>query len=192
LTEDNLIGLLKLGDPEAFRALVDQYSGRVFNTALGLLNNREDAEDTTQEVFTEVFRSVRQFRQQSKLSTWIYRIAVSKSLEFRRSRNRKKRSASMADLFGREQQLNVPGNDPFYHPGVSLERKEMAARLFEALRQLPDTQRSAFTLSKLENLSYSEIAEVMKVSVSSVESLLFRAKQKLHKILEKYYEENMK
>jgi RNA polymerase sigma factor (sigma-70 family) len=192
LTEEKLIGLLKLGDPEAFRTLVDQYSGRVFNTALGLLNNREDAEDITQEVFTEVFCSVRQFRQQSKLSTWIYRIAVSKSLEFLRSRNRKKRFASMVDLFGREQQLNVSGNDPFYHPGVSLERKEMAARLFEALRQLPDTQRTAFTLSKLESLSYSEIAEVMKVSVSSVESLLFRAKQNLHKILEKYYEENMK
>jgi RNA polymerase sigma factor (sigma-70 family) len=191
LTEERLIGLLKQGDPESFRHLLEHYSDRVYNTALGLVNNREDAEDLAQEVFTEVFRSIGQFKQRSKLSTWIYRITVTKSLEFLRGKSRKKRSAVIQSLFGKEQQISVSADDPFYHPGVSLEKKEMAAILFGAMKRLPETQRTAFTLSKLEHLSYAEIADVMEVSVSSVESLLFRAKQNLQKILAVYYEENL-
>ena len=192
MSEETFIGRLKSGEREAYRELMLQYSDKVYNTALGLLQNREDAEDISQEVFTAVFSSVPGFREQSRFSTWIYRIAVTKSLELIRSRQRDKRSGIILSLFGKEDQINISNNEPFYHPGISLENKEMSAVLFDAIRRLPLNQRTAFTLNKLENLSYSELAEVMNVSVSSVESLLFRAKQKLREILGEYYEKNLK
>lgn len=192
LSEENFIQRLKTGDQSAYGELLSQYSDRAYNTALGLLQNREDAEDITQEVFTEVFQSIHNFKGQSKLSTWIYRIAMTKSLELIRSRSRSKRSGIILSLFGREDQFHVSNNAPFYHPGISLEHKEMSAILFDAIRKLPLNQRTAFTLNKLENLNYAELAEVMNLSIPSVESLLFRAKQKLRELLGNYYEQNMK
>ena len=73
----------------------------------------------------------------------------------------------------------------FHHPGISLEKKEDAARLFKAIKQLPDNQKTAFTLHKLEDLSYKEVSDVMNTSVAAVESLMHRARQNLRKILEK-------
>ena len=192
MTEADFIVRLQEGDQNAFRTLLSQYTERVYNSALGLLQHAQDAEDITQEVFTEVFESIHEFRKQAKLSTWIYRITVTKSLEHIRRRKRVKRSAIILGLFGKEDQINVSSNEPFYHPGVSLENKEMSAVLFNAIQRLPQNQRTAFTLHKLENLSYAELAEVMNLSVSSVESLLFRAKQKLRELLGEYYEKNMR
>ena len=80
----------------------------------------------------------------------------------------------------------------FNHPGVQLENKERAAILFKAISQLPENQKVAFTLNKLEDKSYQEIAEIMECTISSVESLLHRAKQKLRKLLAKYYDDNRK
>jgi RNA polymerase sigma factor (sigma-70 family) len=190
LTEKELTGRLKQGDKDAYRELVSLSSRRIYNIALTMLQNREDAEDITQEVFVEVWRSVPGFNEKSKLSTWICRIAVSKSLELIRSRNRKKRKGIILSIFGKEEALHMSETSPFYHPGVKLENKERAAILFGALEKIPLTQKTAFTLHKTENFSYEEIAEIMGVSVSSVESLMFRAKQNLRKLLSDYYEQN--
>jgi len=192
LAEEDFIERLKQGDEGSYQQLLSQFSDKVYNTALGLLQNKEDAEDITQEVFAEVFQSVSRFRQQSGLSTWIYRIAVTKSLELIRSRQRYKRYGIILSLFGKEDMINSSSNEPFYHPGISLENKEMSAILFNAIRQLPIKQQTAFTLNKLENLSYAELAGIMNISVPSVESLLFRAKQNLRELLGEYYEQNMK
>jgi len=192
VSEDFFIKRLMSGEQAAYQELLSLYADKVFNTALGLMQNREDAEDIAQDVFTEVFQSIQKFRGQSKLSTWIYRIVVTKSLEEIRAREKGKRKGILISLFGKEDLIPASGNEPFYHPGVSLENKEMSAMLFAAIRKLPVNQRTAFTLNKLENLNYSELAEVMNVSVSSVESLLFRAKQNLRQILGEYYEQNFK
>ncbi len=192
MSEENFILKLKQGDQSAYSELLLRFSGKAYNTALGLLQNREDAEDIIQEVFIEVFQSVSGFRQQSKLSTWIYRITLTKSLELIRSRQREKRKGIILNLFGKEHLINVTADEPFYHPGISLENKEMSAILFNAIRRLPLNQRTAFTMNKLENLSYAELAEIMGLSVSSVESLLFRAKQKLRELLGDYYEKNIR
>lgn len=189
---DSFLEKLRRAEKDAYAELIRQFSDIIFNVALGLLQNREDAEDVTQEVFAEVFRSIGRFREESKLSTWIYQIAVSKSLELIRSRKRSKRFGSLVSLFGREDHFNLSADEPFYHPGVSLENKEMSAILFNAIRRLPLNQRTAFTLNKLEHLSYAEIAEAMNVSLSSVESLMFRAKKNLQELLGRYYEENVK
>ena len=192
MNEEHFIAQLKNGDEVAFAELIKQFGDKAFNTCLGLLQNTEDAEDTAQEVFVEVFQSIHQFKGESKLSTWIYRIAVTKSLEFLRKKNRKKRFAFVQSLFGMESIL--PNNDKahFYHPGIQLENKERAAVLFKAIDKLPENQKTAFILHKIEDMSYAEIAEVMRVSLSSVESLQFRAKQNLQKLLGNYYEKNEK
>jgi RNA polymerase sigma factor (sigma-70 family) len=192
LTEKELTGKLKQGDKDAYRELVAMNSGRIYNIALNMLQNREDAEDITQEVFIEVWRSVAGFTEKSKLSTWICRIAVRKSLELIRSRNRQKRKGILLSIFGKEETYPMSATSPFYHPGVKLENKERAAILFGALEKIPLPQKTAFTLHKTENLSYEEISEIMGVSVSSVESLMFRAKQNLRKLLIDYYQQNEK
>lgn len=187
LNELELIQGLKNGEEPAFKFLVDTYQDRVYNTAMGILQNAEDAEDVAQEVFIKVFRSIHNFKGDSKLSTWIYRIATTGALDVLRSRKSKKRFGIIQRLFGEgnEPEFELPD---FNHPGVSLDRKESAAKLFRAISELPENQRVAFTLHKLEDLSYQEISEVMSTSVPAVESLMHRAKQNLRKILEKQIE----
>lgn len=164
--------------------MVDTYRDRVYNTALGIVQNAEDAEDVAQEVFIQVFRSIGNFKGESKLSTWLYRIATTRSLDLLRSRKSKKRFGLLQRLFGEgdEPVMEIPD---FNHPGVALDRKENAARLFRAISQLPENQKIAFTLHKLEDLSYQEVSEVMQTSLPAVESLMHRARQNLKKLLEK-------
>jgi RNA polymerase sigma factor (sigma-70 family) len=179
---------LREGNEAAFKRLFEQFSDRVFNTSLGLLQHRENAEDITQEVFVEIFRSIARFRGDCSLSTWIYRITVRKSLEFLRAGRRRKRIGVVFSLFGYEDHLDVVADSPFYHPGVRLENIERSAILFGAIEKLPLNQRTAFVLHKVEGLSHAEIAEVMSSSVSSVESLIVRAKRNLRRLLSDYYE----
>lgn len=173
----------------AFRQLFEAQKNRVFNTALGLVQNREDAEDITQEVFVAAYDAFEQFRGEAQLSTWLYRITVNKSLDFIKAKKAKKRFAFIVSIFGEKGEDKPAVNQGhFEHPGVVLENKENAATLFKAIEQLPEQQKVAFTLAKLENLSYAEIAAIMQTSVSSVESLMFRAKQNLQKTLRDYYQ----
>ncbi|MEO7393648.1 MAG: RNA polymerase sigma factor [Chitinophagaceae bacterium] len=184
MTELELIQGLRKGEEPAFKYLVDTFQDRIFNTAIGIVQNAEDAQDVAQEVFIQVYRSIHSFKGESKLSTWLYRISTTRALDLLRSRKSKKRFGFMQRMFGE-------GNEPLYeipdfnHPGVALDRKENAAKLFKAIAQLPDNQKAAFTLHKLEDLSYHEISEVMQTSVAAVESLMHRAKQNLRKMLEK-------
>lgn len=189
MNELDLIQQLREGDEQAFKSLVTNYQDLVFNTAVGIVQNSEDAEDVAQEVFIQVYRSIDQFKGDARLSTWIYRITTTKALDHIRSRKRKKRFAFITSLFGPNDELVHEPVD-FQHPGVALDRKEQAALLFQMIAQLPENQKVAFTLHKTEELSYQEIADVMQLSVSAVESLLFRARQNLRKLLEKYYQQN--
>jgi len=189
LNELELIQQLRAGDEQAFKTLVQNYQDLVYNTALGVVQNSEDAEDVAQEVFIQVYRSIDQFKGDARLSTWIYRITTTKALDHIRSRKRKKRFAFITSLFGPNDELVHEPVD-FQHPGVALDRKEQAALLFRMIDQLPENQKVAFTLHKTEELSYQEIADVMQLSVSAVESLLFRARQNLRKLREKYYQQN--
>ena len=191
LEELLLISLIQQRDESAFKYLVETYSDRVYNTVLSFVQHAEDAEDIAQEVFIEVHQSIHQFKGDSKIYTWIYSIAVSKSLDHLKSKKRKKRFAFMQSLFGEEGVSLISDKPHFDHPGVQLENKEHAKVLFYAISKLAENQQTAFTLNKVEGLTYAEVAEVMNVSVSSVESLLFRANQNLKKLLENYYQKNI-
>ena len=183
--ELDLIERLKRGEESAFRSLVEQYQDLVYNTALGVVQNESDAEDVAQEVFIQVFRSIGTFKSEAKLSTWIYRITTTRALDLLRARKSKKRFGLLKRLWETEEESPVENISDFNHPGVSLERKEQAAQLMHAITQLPENQKVAFVLHKLEGLSYLEIAEVMGNTLPAVESLMHRARLNLRKILEK-------
>lgn len=186
MSEQLLIQQLQLGVQQAYAKLVDLYQNMVYNTVLSMLQNHEEAEDVSQEVFIQVYQSIQQFKGESKLSTWLYRIAVTKSLDLQRHKKRKKRFAFLESLVGVDGETKHDVKN-FNHPGVNMENKEKAAKLFKAMMQLPDNQKAAFTLNKVEGLSYQEVADVLKVSIGSVEALLHRAKQNLRKELGNYY-----
>ncbi len=192
MNEELLISQLKEGSIAAFNLLIDEFKVSVYNTALGMVQNVEDAEDVSQEVFAEIFQSIKNFKGEAKLSTWIYRIAVTKSLEHLRRKNRKKRFAFVQSLFGNEGVTPIKDIPNFNHAGAQLENKERSKVLFAAIEKLPENQKTAFILHKVEGVSYQEIAEIMKTSLSSVESLQFRAKQNLQKLLQEYYDKNEK
>jgi RNA polymerase sigma factor (sigma-70 family) len=99
LSENELITLLKQGDVKAFEYLVNNNQVRIYNACLGVLRSAEDAEDVSQEVFVEVYRSIAGFKGESKLTTWMYRIAMTKSLDYLRGKKRKKRFAFVKSLF---------------------------------------------------------------------------------------------
>lgn len=158
----------------------------VYNTVLGFVQNVEDAEDVTQDVFIKVYEGIGKFKQQCKLSTWIYRIAITQSADFIRHKNRKKRMGFLTSLFGNSNELL---HDPvdFAHPGVLAENKERSVILFKAINQLPEKQKTAFLLQKVQDLSQQKIAEIMELKEGAVESLLMRAKGNLKKLLINYY-----
>lgn len=187
MIEEELIDRLKDGDSESFEIIVSRFQKKILNCCYRFVNNSETAEDLTQDVFIEVYRSINSFKQSSTLSTWIYRIAVSKSLDYIKSKKRKKRYAKLKSLFDREAiQVKAPDSDD---PLRELVNEELAGILSSALEKIPESQRVAFTLSQFDDMSYKEISEVMNVSVSSVESLIYRGKQKLRKLLYNYYSE---
>ena len=175
---------LKNGDRQAFTQLVDTYKNRVFNTILSIIQQQQDAEDLTQEVFIQVFNSISSFRGEAKLSSWIYKISIMKSYEFERKKKAQKRLNFFKNMVG----LGTIQNEfsDFVHPGVELIKKEKAKHLFCALKKLPPNQRTVFTLIKIEGLSYQEVAEIMNKSVKSLEGLMIRAKKQLKIILKPY------
>jgi RNA polymerase sigma-70 factor (ECF subfamily) len=186
----DLIRKLQEGDQMEFTTLMDLYQNMVYNTALGIVQNEEDADDITQEVFEQVYISIGSFKGESKLSTWLYKITISKSLDHIKKKKRKKRFGVVQSLFGGS---DVEKYSPveFNHPGVQLEQKERASELFAALNQLPDKQKIAFILHKVEGQSYQEVAEIMNKSLNAVESLISRAKANLKTLLHNYYYKNL-
>ncbi len=188
MEEQNFINDLIDKKQSAYSKLISDFQQKVFATCISFVPNKEDAEDIAQEVFVEVFNSISKFKGNSKLSTWIYRITTNKCLEFIRKRNTKKRFAFLQSIRGNE----IPMDKTSYftemnHPGIIMENKEKSETLFKAINQLPDAQRIVFTLCKVDGKSYQEISDITEKSVSSIESLMFRAKKNLQNLLENFY-----
>jgi RNA polymerase sigma-70 factor, ECF subfamily len=190
INETELIEQLKQGDETAFKTIVEQWKDMVYNTILGIVQNETEAEDLAQDVFIKVFEKISTFKGDSKFSTWLYRIATTTALDHLRSKKRKKRFGFLQSLGGDgDEKESIPD---FHHPGISLDNKERAAVLFKAIDSLPENQKTAYTLHKLEGLSYRDVSEVLNTTVSAVESLMSRANQNLRKQLEDYYNKNYK
>ena len=177
-------------DNKDFENLYNQYSVLVYNLALNYLQNVEDAEEITQDVFIQINNSLIKFQEKSSLKTWIYRITINKCLDFIKHKNSQKRYF----IFGRKSQneFEIANASNFEHPGILLENKEKAKVLFDIINELGENQKTAFLLSKVDGLSNPEIAEIMNLSISSVESLVFRAKNTLKEKISKKFEEYRK
>ena len=183
---------LQSGNEDSFRYLVDQYQVKVIRTCKGFVHSLADAEDIAQDVFIEVYESAGKFRGNSELSTWIYRIAVNKSLNFLRSSRRRKVLSIFDTLLSNDgSQVPEPSSGYEMSPDNQIQNEEQSRAINEAMEALPTKQRTAFVLSKYDDLSYKEIAVIMETSVSSVESLIFRAKGNLQKRLFSFYKKNL-
>ena len=188
INQEELIKNLRSGNQAAFSLLIDDYQQKVFHTCISFVPNKEDAEDIAQEVFLEVYKSIGKFKGNSKLSTWIYKICTNKCLEFIRKKNAKKRLVFIQRILGNEIPLDKTNFfTEFNHPGILLEHKEQSETIYLALNTLPESQKTVFTLAKLDGKTYQEIVEITGKSLSSVESIMFRAKKNLQKKIANFY-----
>ena len=173
---EELVRRLKAGDEVAFEELVEEYRERVYRVAWRILRDDEDAEDVAQEAFVKVFRNIGRFEGRSSLYTWIYRITVNIALN-KIKRDKFRRMVPLGDMIR---------GDPRPHsdPGRAAISSEIAERIDEAVRLLPDKQRAVFTLKFYEELSHREIAEIVGCSEGTSKANYFHAIRKLRKLLE--------
>ena len=183
MNQDELIQKIKEGSEAAFEQFVVRYQELVKSTCYNFLFNNEDAEEIAQDVFVEVYRSVHLFRKEASVTTWLYKIAMNKSLNHLKKIRKKKDVEKYID--DSISKIHTDSN-----PQTDMEKAEQQKLLFTVIDSLPENQRKAFVLSKYNGLEYKKIAEVMAVSLSSVESLLFRARRNLQKKLTDYYKKN--
>jgi RNA polymerase sigma factor (sigma-70 family) len=156
----------------------------VFNLALQYVQNIEDAEEITQDVFMKVFDNLDSFKKQASLKTWIYRISINQSLDFIKAKKSQKRSFLYSIFSVNDEKLKFEPTT-FNHPGIELEQKEAYQKIFDAINQLSDNQKTVIILMKIEDKSQAETAEIMNLNVKALESLFQRAKKNLEILLNK-------
>lgn len=176
MSDSELIHSILSGNTIAFKELMEKYQGMVFRTAMGFVHSKEDAEDITQEIFIKVFQTLSGFKGDSEFSTWLYRITVNTSINFVNKSRRNGFLQSLENIFSKSSDEKTPLEQ--------LETSERDERIKKAIDSLPETQRTAFILSKYEELSQKEIASIMKKSEGAIEQLMQRAKSNLQKKLE--------
>jgi RNA polymerase sigma-70 factor (ECF subfamily) len=191
MTDKELVNEISNGNQYVFRMFVEKHQLPVFKVCNGFIHNKEDSEDIVQEVFVEVYQSIHNFRGEAKLSTWLYRIAVNKSLNYLRKNKIKKNLKSIESLFAGNKNRLDEIEDNNLRPDENIEQNERSGILFRAVNSLSTNQRIAFILNKYEDLSYKEIAEIMNTSLPAVESLIHRAKINLQKKLFVHYKKKL-
>jgi RNA polymerase sigma-70 factor (ECF subfamily) len=175
---------------EAFKKIYDEHHRLVYHIAFHYLQNVEEAEEITQDVFVQIYQSAAKFEGKSSLKTWIYRISINKSLDFIKFKNSKKRWF----IFGHKSQneLELAAVASHEQPDTDLLHQEKTAILYAVINELPANQKTAFILSKIDGLTHPEISEIMQLTRSSIEALLFRAKKTLQIKLAQKFEEYQK
>ena len=185
MNENELISRLKLGEEPAFKILVETYQNRVYSSVLNILQNAVEAEDAAQETFIKIYESINSFKEESTLATWIYRIAIRKALEKIRMKKNRERLHSILPWW---MPIEVKSLDAAYlNPGIKIEHKEKATIILKAISELPNNQRIAFTLVRVQGMKHEEASEIMQISIKAIESLLSRAKENLKQKLKHYY-----
>jgi RNA polymerase sigma-70 factor, ECF subfamily len=176
--EAALVQRCAVGDELACAELVDEHQRMVYQLALHLLGDHNEALDLSQEVFLRVFRTIGSFRSQSALRTWIYRIVVNQARN-RQRWWRRRHHAEQVSLDDHIRQNGDLASASGCSPDQVLKQKELAARIWVALDALPFDQRSIIILREIDGLSYEEIAFSMGVAIGTVKSRLARARESL-------------
>jgi RNA polymerase sigma-70 factor (ECF subfamily) len=183
LSEVELVRRVRDGDSDLFYELVRPYERRVYSAAFAILRNSADAEDAAQEAILKAFRHIKQFRAESRFSTWLIQIAVNEA----RMRRRRNHGEVMEPIADRPDEAGnyVPRDFADWReiPSETLERKEIREKLTEALASLGEIYREVFVLRDMQHLSIEETAEALKISTASVKTRLLRARLMLRDLL---------
>ena len=178
VSEKKIIEKVLGGDANAFEELVLKYEKTVYNLALRMVGDRDDAFDMTQEAFIKAYGSLSSFRGDSKFSVWIYRITTNVCLDFLRSKSRKQQvSLTVSDDDDEDAQLDIP--DPSSAPEQQLIKKISMQSVEEGLKTLPDKQRQILVMRELGGMSYAEIGKALSLEEGTVKSRIFRARKRL-------------
>ncbi len=187
-SEKEIIEQIVDGNMRFFESLVNDYKDRVINICYSYTNDLQEAEDVSQEVFIELFKSLKSFKGNSSLSTWIYRIASNKSLDHIRKTKRIKRGAELTSYIEDLKNSNWMDN-AYGSPDVLIIQEQRKELLYYGLSKLSGRQKEAFVLTQIEGLTQQVVSEIMETSTKSIESLVLRARKKLKTMLEKQIKE---
>ena len=177
VSEKKIIEKVLGGDANAFEELVLRYEKTVYNLALRMVGDRDDAFDMTQEAFIKAYGSLSSFRGDSKFSVWIYRITTNVCLDFLRSKSRKQQVSLTVSDDDEDAQLDIP--DPKADPEQQLIKKISMQSVEEGLKTLPDKQRQILVMRELCGMSYAEIGKALSIEEGTVKSRIFRARKRL-------------
>ena len=188
-SNEDLMGSVRLGNRHAFEVLINRHQRSVLNFIFRFLGNRADAEDLTQEVFLRVWKAAGTYKPDAKFTTWLYRIATNLCINRQHAIRIRKLfvQSHVQEQIQNSKDSSIIGESAgILSPEERLIDSEQSVRLLNALNELPTSQRVAIVLRIYDEMSYQEIAQIMDRSVSSVDSLLIRAKKNLHrKLVEK-------
>jgi len=181
--DQNLIDRLCSGDQTAFTDLVGQYKKKVYYLAYDITGNHHEAEDISQEVFMKVYRALKRFRRDAKMSSWLHQITVNASIDFLRRKSAKP-STSMTEFENLSTQGDFIGSSSRgFDPVRSTESAQIQDRIAQALQKITPKERAVFVMCHYNGLKMNETAETLNITVGTVKSLLFRAIRKLRKEL---------
>lgn len=178
-----ILEAVRAGDPTAYRGLVEKYQQRVYGMVYGMLRNREDARDITQDAFVKAYNNLDKFRLESSFYTWLYRIAMNLAIDATRRRKRRVTTEFDEQIASRDGTGAVSDQHHRESPSRSLERQQLHTHIMAAIEELPEDQRQAILLRELEGLSYKDISDIMGIPEGTVMSRLFYARKKLQKLL---------
>ena len=185
LTEEKILSIIRevqSGDVNAFEDIVREYEKNVYNIALRMTGDREDALDVSQEAFLKAYHALGSFRGDSKFSVWLYRIVSNACLDFLRERKRRAEvSLSVGDDEGESAETEI--RDESLSPETLFERKLTREAVQRGLLSLPEDQRKILLLREIQGFSYEEIGRVLSLESGTVKSRIFRARRKLCEFL---------
>lgn len=164
----------KNNDSSEFEEVLRKYQHRIYNLCRYMVGNPQDAQDAAQDAFLKAYKNLRDFKPESSLYTWLYRIAVNTCLDY-------KRKTSLATLRNECLSEEEPSGEP--SPERKYESKEISEAIQSALQKLPKKLRPAIVLREIDGFSYEEIAEILHTSVGTVKSRISRAREELRRIL---------
>ena len=187
--DDELILRLQRGDEWAFQLMVRRFRKKIFSIAFGITLDTEESQDIMQEVFLQVYRTIGKFRGEASLSTWLHRITVNRSLNWKRRWARRYKWLHISTDRTDGQATGAPESES-PSPEVQVANVQTRQQIDNALKMLPDQARTIFVLRELEGLSYEEIADAIGIKLGTVRSRLFHARKRLKEILQPLAKEN--
>lgn len=192
-TDDlTLVKRVRSGDQRAFKLLVERYQRKIYSVALGMVKDKEEALDVSQEAFVKVYKYLDHFKGDASFYTWLYRITVNICIDVLRRRGAMRGEHVEFDetiqMDAAEANIGALGSRLGTNPQKSALRKELAAKIQDALAQVPEKHRAILLLREIEGMSYEDLARTLDIPKGTVMSRLFHARVKVQKILSEYIE----